>query len=142
VSAACVLCAATDSVSPLSLSLCRYVDAIERAYAYASARLLEVLLSDKRLVDRLRSIKRYFLLEAGDVMDSFMDAAEDELRKPLVDVQPHKLEVLLDSAVRAKAAADPFRDDLTCYLQPYTLIQKLYAPRIAHTSLIECAPSV
>ena len=42
------------------------------------------------------------------------------------DISMPKLRSLLDSALRASTAAqDPFADDLTCALLPYTLISQL-----------------
>ena len=58
-----------------------YVDHIEKAYDYASRSLLDMLMSEKKLLYRLRSIKHYFLLDQGDFFVGFMDLAEDELKK-------------------------------------------------------------
>lgn len=58
-----------------------YVDHIEKAYDYASHKLLDLLLTEEKLLYRLRSIKHYFLLDQGDFFVGFMDLAEDELKK-------------------------------------------------------------
>ena len=58
-----------------------YVEHIEKAYDYASHTLLDQLLTEKKLMYRLRSIKHYFLLDQGDFFVGFMDLAEDELKK-------------------------------------------------------------
>lgn len=58
-----------------------YVDHIERAYEYASRTLLDLLMTERKLLYRLRSIKHYFLLDQGDFFVGFMDLAENELRK-------------------------------------------------------------
>ena len=58
-----------------------YVERIEKAYDYASHTLLDQLLTEKKLMYRLRSIKHYFLLDQGDFFVGFMDLAEDELKK-------------------------------------------------------------
>lgn len=55
----------------------------------------------------------------------------------IADIQRSKLESLLELAVRtASSAVDPFKDDLVCYLQKYTLIQKLYVPGVALRRLV------
>jgi hypothetical protein len=63
-----------------------YADKIEKSYAYASHTLLDVLLGEKQLMARLRSIKSYLFLEHGDFFIQFFDSARDELNKPLKDV--------------------------------------------------------
>lgn len=58
-----------------------YVDQIEKAYEYASRTLLDLLMNEKKLLNRLRSLKHYFLLDQGDFFVGFMDLAEEELKK-------------------------------------------------------------
>lgn len=104
-----------------------YVDRIEKSYDYASQTLLDLLLTERKLMYRLRSIKHYFLLDQGDFFVGFMDLAEEELKKNMDDIVPARLEALLDLAVRASTAnSDPFKDDLTCDLLPYDLISQLF----------------
>lgn len=60
-----------------------------------------------------RSIKRYFLMDQGDFFVHFMDLTEEELRKPVDDITPPRLEALLELALRMSTAnTDPFKDDL------------------------------
>lgn len=60
-----------------------------------------------------RSIKRYFLMDQGDFFVHFMDLTEEELRKPVEDITPTRLEALLELALRMSTAnTDPFKDDL------------------------------
>lgn len=60
-----------------------------------------------------RSIKRYFLMDQGDFFVHFMDLTEEELRKPVDDITPTRLEALLELALRMSTAnTDPFKDDL------------------------------
>lgn len=60
-----------------------------------------------------RSIKRYFLMDQGDFFVHFMDLTEDELKKPVDDITPTRLEALLELALRMSTAnTDPFKDDL------------------------------
>jgi gamma-tubulin complex component 2 len=53
-----------------------FTETIERAYTFASRAVLDLLMGEMQLMERLRSIKRYFLLEQGDFFVQFMDAAD------------------------------------------------------------------
>lgn len=60
-----------------------------------------------------RSIKRYFLMDQGDFFVHFMDLTEEELKKPVDDIAPSRLEALLELALRMSTAnTDPYKDDL------------------------------
>lgn len=60
-----------------------------------------------------RSIKHYFLMDKGDFFVHFMDLTEEELKKPVDDIIPPRLEALLELALRTSTAnTDPFKDDL------------------------------
>jgi gamma-tubulin complex component 2 len=61
-------------------------EVINRAFFFASSTLLKALRTECRLVDRLRSMKHYFLLDQGDLYVNFMDLAEEELKQPLPKV--------------------------------------------------------
>ncbi|CAB1337939.1 unnamed protein product, partial [Coregonus sp. 'balchen'] len=90
-----------------------YVEQIEKSYYYASKVLLDFLMEEKELVARLRSIKHYFLMDKGDFFVHFMDLTEEELKKPVDDIVPPRLEALLELALRMSTAnTDPFKDDL------------------------------
>uniref|UniRef100_G1QNM6 Gamma-tubulin complex component n=1 Tax=Nomascus leucogenys TaxID=61853 RepID=G1QNM6_NOMLE len=103
-----------------------YVEQIEKAFNYASKVLLDFLMEEKELVAHLRSIKRYFLMDQGDFFVHFMDLAEEELRKPVEDITPPRLEALLELALRMSTAnTDPFKDDLKIDLMPHDLITQL-----------------
>ncbi|EDV26389.1 uncharacterized protein TRIADDRAFT_23299 [Trichoplax adhaerens] len=102
----------------------KYIDHIERAYNYASEELLKVLLKEKDLKGRLRSIRNYFLMNQGDFFVHFMDLAEDEMRKNIV---LPRLDALLELALRTSAAVhDPYKDDLRIELLSYDLITQLF----------------
>jgi gamma-tubulin complex component 2 len=60
-----------------------YAQLVQEAYASSSQRVLELLVEEKQLLQRLRSIKRFFLLEQGDWLVHFLDLAHDELRCPV-----------------------------------------------------------
>ncbi|KAG2463344.1 GCP2 protein, partial [Polypterus senegalus] len=103
-----------------------YVEQIEKAYNYASKVLLDFLMEEKELVARLRSIKHYFLMDQGDFFVHFMDLTEDELKKPVDDIIPTRLEALLELALRMSTAnTDPFKDDLKIDLMPHDVITQL-----------------
>ncbi|MBN3274830.1 GCP2 protein, partial [Polyodon spathula] len=103
-----------------------YVEQIEKAYNYASKVLLNFLMEEKELVARLRSIKHYFLMDQGDFFVSFMDLTEEELKKPVDDIIPTRLEALLELALRMSTAnTDPFKDDLKIDLMPHDVITQL-----------------
>uniref|UniRef100_A0A4W4G344 Gamma-tubulin complex component n=1 Tax=Electrophorus electricus TaxID=8005 RepID=A0A4W4G344_ELEEL len=103
-----------------------YVEQIENAYNYASKVLLDFLMEEKELVSRLRSIKHYFLMDKGDFFVHFMDLTEEELKKPVDDIIPPRLEALLELALRTSTAnTDPFKDDLKIDLMPHDVITQL-----------------
>jgi hypothetical protein len=103
-----------------------YTAGIELAYSAASKVLIEHVMGELQLKQRLTSLKRFFLLDQGDFLLHFMDVAEAELCKNVGDISMPKLRSLLDSALRGSTASqDAFCDDLTCELLPYTLISQL-----------------
>ncbi|XP_025097324.1 gamma-tubulin complex component 2-like [Pomacea canaliculata] len=105
----------------------RYYDQIEQAYDYASKLLLELLMREKELMARIRSIKHYFLLDKGDFIVQFMDMTEEEMRQNMDDIMPTRLETLLELALRTSTAnVDPFKDDLKVDLLPFDLITQLF----------------
>uniref|UniRef100_A0A2C9LH46 Gamma-tubulin complex component n=1 Tax=Biomphalaria glabrata TaxID=6526 RepID=A0A2C9LH46_BIOGL len=104
----------------------RYYDQIERAYSYASQLLLTLLMEEKQLLARLKSIKHYFLLDKGDFIVQFMDMTEIEMRQHIDDILPSRLESLLELALRTSTAnVDPFKDDLRVELLPFDLTSHL-----------------
>ncbi|PFX19929.1 Gamma-tubulin complex component 2 [Stylophora pistillata] len=104
-----------------------YVEKIEKAYSYASKTLLDLLMDERALMARLRSIKHYFLMDLGDFFVQFMDLAEDEMKKNMDDIMPSRLETLLELALRTSTANnDPYKDDLRVDLLPYDLITQLF----------------
>lgn len=103
-----------------------YTAGIESAYSAASKVLIDHVMGELQLKQRLMSLKRFFLLDQGDFLLHFMDAAEGELCKNVGDISMPKLRSLLDSALRGSTASqDAFCDDLSCELLPYTLISQL-----------------
>lgn len=105
----------------------RYVEAIEKAYHFASKTLLELLMQENDLMGRLRSVKHYFLLDQGDFIVQFMDSCEAELSKNIDDIVPTRLESLLELALRTSAAnGDPYKDDMRTELLPYDLMFQMF----------------
>jgi len=103
-----------------------FMEKIETAYTFSSRKLLDMLMDEEQLLARLKSIKHYFLLDQGDFINHFMDIAEEELAKNVHDISPQKLGSLLELALRTSIANnDPFKDDLMCDLEPYTLVKHI-----------------
>ncbi|KAL2249191.1 gamma-tubulin complex component 2 [Sesamum indicum] len=104
----------------------RYLECIKAAYDFASGELLNLIRDKYDLMGKLRSIKRYLLLDQGDFLVHFMDIAREELIKKPDEISVEKLQSLLDLALRSTAAvADPYHEDLTCYVERTTLLKRL-----------------
>ncbi|XP_031339434.1 gamma-tubulin complex component 2-like isoform X1 [Photinus pyralis] len=99
-----------------------YIDAIDKAYKFASINLLDLVLKEKDLLGRLKSVKHYFLLDQGDFIVTFLTLCEKELNKDVADVIQGRLDSLLDLALRLSSSNnDPYKDDLCTELLPYDL---------------------
>lgn len=104
-----------------------YERIVSNAHEYASQLLLNLLLKEEKLLDRLGSLKHYFLLNQGDFFVHFMDMAQSELVKPASSIAINRLQSLLDMALRLRNLDDPYQEDLTCELVPYSLIEHVEA---------------
>uniref|UniRef100_A0A0V0J4D9 Gamma-tubulin complex component n=2 Tax=Schistocephalus solidus TaxID=70667 RepID=A0A0V0J4D9_SCHSO len=90
-----------------------FMNQIDRAHAFASKSLLQLIIKQKDLKGILKSVKRYFLLDQADFIVHFMDAAASELRKPSSIISVQHLESLLELALRTSSAdSDPYKDNL------------------------------
>ncbi|KAJ3659485.1 hypothetical protein Zmor_011173 [Zophobas morio] len=99
-----------------------YIEAIENAYKFASQILLDLVLKEKDLLGRLKSVKHYFLLDQGDFIVTFLTLCEKELSKDVGDVIQGRIESLMDLALRLSSAVnDRYKDDLRTELLPYDL---------------------
>lgn len=99
---------------------------IKSAYHYASKTLLELLCGQYNLMGHITSVKRYFLLQQGDLITQFMDASEEELNKNLDKVAPVRLDNLLQLIVRLSSAKnDPCLDNLHCDLFTIDLVTQM-----------------
>lgn len=109
----------------------RIGQAVDRAFRLSSAALMTHLKETVRLRERLRSLKCFFLLEQGDYLVHFLDAADAELSKPISSASRSKLASLLELSVRSGvSASDAFLDDLSC-----ELLDKDLSSQIASLSL-------
>jgi len=99
---------------------------LEKAYAFASKHLLDLLVKDRDLIGHLKSVKHYFLLDQGDFIVQFMDLCGDELCQSVDMVETTRLESLLELALRTSAAKeDPYKDNVRVELLPYDLIYQM-----------------
>lgn len=104
-----------------------YTHTIHKAYAFASKSLLQLMMEAEDLLGHLRSLKHYFLVDQGDFLVHFMDMAEEELSKPMVDILPQRLETLLELAIRTSLVDhDPYKDIVRPLLVPYDLVTQLF----------------
>lgn len=88
--------------------------------------LVDILLHKHHLIKRLRSVKRFFLLDQGDFLNQFIDLADEELKMPVSHITQSRLEALLEISIRTSAAdKDPYKDDLRVVLSPTDLITQL-----------------
>lgn len=111
---------------------------IENAYHFASNSLLSLLVNEKDLMGHLLSIKRYFLLQQGDFINQFMDAAEEELEKNVEKIQPIKLDNLLGLTLRTSVAKhDPYKEYLVCQLCPTELTKIMSRIHLAGSNQLD-----
>lgn len=115
-------------------SLTYLYESIMKAYTFASQTLLQVLIKDNDLMGHLLSVKRYLLLQQGDFINQFMDAADQELSKNVDKVLPMKLENLLGLTLRLSSTKhDAYKDDLHCQLFPLALLDQMSKIHLAGT---------
>ncbi|KAI8615954.1 Spc98 family-domain-containing protein [Chytriomyces sp. MP71] len=107
----------------------RFVQDVEKAYRVANRALLDLLFKENRLLDRLKSLKHYFLLDAADFLIHFMDLASPELTKPSQDVSVDTLTSMLELLLRNPSCSvsylDSFKDDITIEMSSYSLVEQL-----------------
>ena len=92
-------------------------------------------MKEHNLVARLKSVKRFFLLDQGDFLNQFIDLADDELKMPVTDITSSRLEALLEISIRTSAAdKDPYKDDLKVVLSDKDLITQLMSVILIESS--------
>lgn len=88
---------------------------IHNAFSNSATSLLRLIKDDYCLIDRLQSIKKYFLLNQGDFFVQFLDLAEDELLQEISKVSKGRVQSLLSMAMQLGGSQeDAFRDILQC----------------------------
>ena len=80
-----------------SSAIAAYIDA---KYQSASKVLVRILLENFKMMESLQIIKRYFLVDQGDFLMHFMDAAEHELLKPRDEISMGRLQHWLNMSVQ------------------------------------------
>ena len=99
---------------------------VEKAFSVASQSLLSFLHEKVDMIGRLRSIKRYFLLDQGDFLMHFMDCAGDELEKDASEVSVRRLQSLFELAVKmSSSATDLYNEDAFCNISSINLVDLL-----------------
>jgi gamma-tubulin complex component 2 len=104
------------------------VKEIEGNFVKANKSLLEMLIKEKQLMGRLKSIKNMFLLCQSDYLTHFLDLAEETLAQPADKVSLSKMRSLLELVLQSQSTAtfmDPFRDSFTIDLCQISLFDQL-----------------
>lgn len=103
-----------------------YINIIENAYKFSSKYLFNIILNDFNILDRMKSVKRYFLLQQGDFITTIFDICNEELNKLDCDIIPSRFAALVDVAIRVPSTNDdPFRESISLVLKPFRLIEQL-----------------
>lgn len=77
---------------------------IDSNYQSASSVLVRVLMGHFKLIESLQIMKRYFLIDQGDFLMHFLDAAEHELLKPQDEISMGRLQHCLNMSVQLTEA--------------------------------------
>lgn len=102
----------------------KYEERVDEAYKFASKELLDLLLVENKLIDRLYSLKRYFLFSSGDFFVQFMDMADEELSRTKDEINMARLASLLELALRTSSCnIDPYKDDVHVKMSDGSLYQ-------------------
>lgn len=105
-----------------------YNNILENAYKFASNLLLELLMGEQDLVNRLQTLKQFFLLEFGDFFVHLCDVADEELIKDASMIDSIRLESFLQQAIHSSVAGENrYSKDISCMLERFTLIEHLEA---------------
>lgn len=92
----------------LTLRSCLYPH-IQRRYIECCGNLMKTLKKDYKLLEYLRAMRKYFLLEAGDTMYDFYTAIFDKVQEKESWQQPSFLNVQLQEAVGQRCPEDSSR---------------------------------
>jgi len=111
-----------------------FSDPLLKTYEWANQHLMNLVMVEEQFMARLKSIKHYFFMDQADFFVQFLDSAEEELLKGIKVVSKEKIESLLEMSLRTSCTnADPFKDDLTCELHNYTLIEQVNFPFVCES---------
>ncbi len=103
-----------------------YGEWIDKAHEYACIQVLQLIMEEHKLINRLKSIKHYYLLDRGDFLVHFLDSADLELEKQSLSVPQDKLKSLLEMAVKTSSVNDdPYQNDVTCTMSDQKLVDYL-----------------
>lgn len=83
-----------------------YNDVIIKAYKHTSKALLKYMLDEHKLVRRISTAKKYFLLQQGDFVVQILDTCNEELDKEINDVIPSRLATLVEMAIKTPTDED------------------------------------
>jgi len=94
-----------------------FSEPVKRAYEWANQKMLTLLMTDKDLLGRLRSLKNSFFFAKSDYFVHFLDSAGEELGKDAKLVSKDKIESLLELALRTSTMqSDLYMEDIRCCL--------------------------
>ncbi|EGF84256.1 hypothetical protein BATDEDRAFT_84982 [Batrachochytrium dendrobatidis JAM81] len=105
-----------------------FIANIEQSFLFANKSLIDLLTKDYQLIDRLKSLKQFFLFGQSDYLTHFLDLAAVDLMKPASQVPHEKVRSLLELVIGSPSSCcstDPFKDDVTVELNPTSLFQQL-----------------
>ena len=85
----------------------------ERIYSRSCSELLLFFRRNMEMDKVFCSFRKFFLAGAGDWLATFLDLSITELEKSVREILPHRLDALLDVAIRASSASsDGFKENL------------------------------
>lgn len=69
-------------------------------------------------------------MDQGDFFLHFVEGSDEILETHTSNMSNEKLESYLEMAIRTSSTnADPFKDDVSCTISPFALIEQLFAIR-------------
>lgn len=86
---------------------------VQTKYHQASTTLVRVMKDEFRLLEALRLMKRYFLLEHGDFFVNFLDCAEEELLKDVSQISRNRVQHWMNSCLHILEQHPPCNNVVT-----------------------------
>ncbi|KAH8270352.1 hypothetical protein KR018_008468, partial [Drosophila ironensis] len=93
----------------------KHLVTIERSYKLAASKLLEVVMGEHNLVQHLRNLRGYFLLQTEGFAEALMEKCHEQLQCTVERLIPEKVQGLLYDVL--KKFKDPFKAMLCCQLK-------------------------